>query len=58
MKSDRDIAYEVILRALADCRLTPDDADMCLADVGRDYRVICEAWETMRRQVPDEADAA
>lgn len=58
MKSDRDIAHEVILRALADCNLTPDDADMCLADVRRDYRVICEARETMRRQMPDEADAA
>ena len=47
MKSDRDIAYEVILRALADCKLTPDDADHCLADAGRDYRIVCDAWRQL-----------
>lgn len=47
MKSDRDIAYEVILQTLAGYGLPPEEADHCLADVGRDYRIVCDAWRQL-----------
>lgn len=44
MKTNRDIAYEILMKSLADCGLTPDEADQCLVDVARDYRIVCDAW--------------
>lgn len=49
MKTNRDIAHEVIMMSLADCGLTPDEADQCLADVARDYRIVCDAWRQQGR---------